>query len=83
MERPTIPGVLPAVRAYYAKPGNEAGGSQHIVLDDGNTADDNVRFCIEYARERGDEDGVKLAETLLRMSRAQRKKLALMPHAKS
>jgi len=73
--KPTITEVLPIVRAYYAKPGNEVGGSLHIVLDDGNVSDDDVRFCLQQARERDDADGVALAEKLLLMSRTQRRKL--------
>ena len=74
-ERPTVPEVLPLVLAYYAKPGNGAGGCLHIVLDDDNVDDDSVRFCIDYAAECGDEDGVYLAQVLLHMSRTQRLKL--------
>jgi hypothetical protein len=73
--KPTIPEVLPLVQAYYAKPGNFAGGSLHIVLDDGNVNDGSVQFCIDYAREKGDEDGIALGMLLLRMSKTQRSKL--------
>lgn len=78
--KPTVPEVLPLVRAYYAKDGNGAGGSLHIVLDDGNVEDSHVRFCLEFAREEGDEDGVRLAETLLQMSQTQRLKLYRASH---
>jgi hypothetical protein len=74
--KPTIPEVLPLVRAYIAQPNNAVSGSLHAVLDDGNTQDGHVQHCIEYARERGDEEGARLAELLLRMSRTQRGKLA-------
>lgn len=73
--KPTIPDVLPLVQAYYAKPGNFAGGGLHVVLDDGNVGDGSVQFCIDHARENGDEDGVVLGELLLRMSKTQRSKL--------
>lgn len=78
-DKPTVPDVLPLVRAYYAKPGNEAGGSLHIVLDDGNVDDDCVEFCEKYATENGDEDGVALARILRRMSKTQRNKLFMLP----
>ncbi len=71
----TVPDVLPLVREYYNKEGNGVGGSLHIVLDDGNTENRHVAFCINYARECGDEDGVKLGELLLKMSRTQRHKI--------
>ena len=73
--KPTINHVLPLVRAYYAKAGNGVGGSLHIVLEDGNVTDDNVRYCLNWAREHGDTDGVRLAELLLRMSKTQRLRL--------
>lgn len=77
--KPTVPEVLPIVRAYYAKPGNLAGGSLHIVLDDGNVGDDCVEFCEKEATERGDDDGVALARILRRMSKTQRHKLFMLP----
>ena len=76
--KPAISEVLPLVRDYYNKPGNGAGGSLHIVLDDGNISDGDVQFCLNDAKERGDNDGVSLAEKLLLMSKAQRKKLYIL-----
>jgi len=74
-DKPTVPEVLPIVKAYYAKPNNGVGGSLHIVLDDGNVETSSVEFCKEYARQNNDLDGVALAELLLKMSYTQRKKL--------
>lgn len=71
-----MPEVQPLVDAYYAKPGNEAGGALHIVLDDHNVDDDSIRYCVDRARERGDLDGVRLGEKLLSMSKTQRLKVA-------
>lgn len=73
--KPTVPEVLPIVRAYYAKPGNLCGGSLHIVIDDGNIEDSHVRLCRAWAGKRGDADGVALADLLLAMSKTQRRKL--------
>jgi hypothetical protein len=39
---PTVPEVLPLVRAYYRKPENIVGGSLHLVLDDANVEDQHV-----------------------------------------
>jgi hypothetical protein len=75
VKKPTVPEVLPLAKAYYAKPGNSCGGNLHIVLDDGNIEDYWVKSCINVARQKGDEDGVKLAELLLRMSKTQRRKI--------
>lgn len=74
--KPTVPEVLPLVNAYYRKPGNAVGGSLHIVLEDENIDNGHVQFCLDYAREHGDDDGVKLAELLLKMSRTQRRKIS-------
>lgn len=76
-DKPTIPEVLPLVRAYYAKPNNGVGGSLHLVLDDGNIETYWVEYCKQYALENNDPDGVALAELLLKMSYTQRKKLYL------
>lgn len=72
-EKPTIPEVLPLVRAYLAQ--HPAGGALHIVLGDGNVSDADVKFCIEHAKAHEDAEGLVLAELLLRMSRTQRLKL--------
>lgn len=58
--------------AYYQQPDNGAGGSLHIVLDDGNLETSNVQFCLEWARKEHDEDGEALALMLLEMTRTQR-----------
>lgn len=73
--KPTIPDVVSDFTDYREKPGNGAWGSLHIVLDDGNVTDDDVRFCIDWAEHNGDSDGKRLGEVLLRMSKTQRKKL--------
>jgi len=75
-EKPTIPEILPLLKAYGEKDGNEVGGNLHIVLDDGNVNDSDVVFCLERAKETNDVDGVKLAELLLKMSKTQRSKLS-------
>jgi hypothetical protein len=75
ISKPTVPEVLPLVIAYCSKEENSVGGSLHIVLDDGNVEDGHVEYCIEYAKEVGDVDGVKLGKILLKMSKTQRLKL--------
>lgn len=71
--KPIIPDVLPLVRAYRAN--NAAGGSLHIVLEDGNVDDGSVLFCESLAQQNGDADGARVAALLLRMSKTQRRKL--------
>lgn len=74
--RPTGAQLARMVSAFYAIPGNEVGGSLHIVLDDQNLEDSNVRFCIEGAHERGDLAGELLGWLLLGASRSQRARAA-------
>lgn len=64
-------------RAYYNKQdgSNASGGSLHIVLDDGNTETEHVEFCLQYAKDHNDPEGVALSELLLRASLTQRNKL--------
>jgi hypothetical protein len=70
--RPNVPTVAPLASAYRAKRGNGAGGSLHIVLDDGNLETSSVLFCLNWAMDRGDRDGAALALILLAMSPTQR-----------
>lgn len=53
------------IATYYDRDGNAAGGSLHVVLDDSNWRDDSIRFCIDFARDRGDIEGQALAILLL------------------
>ncbi len=71
--KPTIPEVKPLVLALYRR--HMAGCCLHIVLDDGNVSDDNVRFCVQYAEQKEHVECVILASLLLRMSQTQRLKL--------
>jgi len=77
-DKPTIPEVTPVVKAYRDKPENSVGGSLHIVLEDCNVKDSDVLSCRQDAVERGDTDGVALADILLKMSKTQRSKIAGM-----
>lgn len=78
--KPTIPEVVDAFVAYHER--EPVWGSLHIVLDDDNVGDDSVRFCIEYAKEKGDAEGQRLAEILLTMSRTQRLRLPFAVYEK-
>lgn len=77
-DKPTIPEVLPIIKAYRDTPGNGAGGSLHAIFDDGNIRDSDIKWCIEYATKEGDKAGTELGQILLRMSKTQRNKLANM-----
>ena len=51
--------ILPLLKAFFLIPENGVGGNLHIFLEDGNVDDGNLRFCLERAREAGDELGTK------------------------
>lgn len=75
-QRPSTPDVIAAAKAYYQQPGNICGGSLHIVLDDHNLEDCHIIYCRDYAKDRGDDDGVILAQLLLAMTGTQRRAVA-------
>lgn len=74
--KPTIPEVVPLIRAYYELPGNDLGGSLHVVLEDGNVDLSMVELCGADALDRGDVEGAALARVLALMSVTQRRKLS-------
>jgi hypothetical protein len=71
--KPTVPEVLPLVKAIYAR--NCVGCCLHIILDDDNTEQHHAEFCLKYAQEHGHPDCIELAQKLVQMSRTQRHKL--------
>lgn len=75
--KPTLPEVLPLVRAVYQR--HVAGCCLHILTDDGNVGDDDAQFCLNKARDSNHADCIAAAEMLVRMSRTQRRKVAAMP----
>ncbi len=74
MAKPTIPQVLPLVRALYRR--NGAGCCLHIVLDDSNIHDSHVDFCIAQASASNHDDCLELGRQLRLMSKTQRSKLS-------
>lgn len=73
-EKLTIPDVIARFRAYHEQ--YPVWGTLHIVLGDLNLDDENVEHAIRWAIEEKDTEGEALARILLKMSRAQRRKLA-------
>lgn len=57
--------------AFYAIPGNGAGGSLHVVLDDHNWERESVQFCRDWAIRESDEVGQAFADALLELSDGQ------------
>lgn len=74
-DRPTVPEVGERVREYLAKADNWNGGNLHITLADQNETDDDIRWCRDRASERGDVDGMALADVLLQLTRTQRRRV--------
>lgn len=74
-KKPTIPEVIPLVKAWYALPGNDVGGIFHVMLDDGNWEQCFAHSALQDARELGDPQAIELAEKLAAMSGTQRRKL--------
>ena len=73
--RPEAPAVARLIAAYYAKPGNEAGGPYcHVVLDDGNIGDDFVRSTLADCEASGDADGTALMQLFSQMKQTGRRK---------
>lgn len=81
MRKPTIPEVLPHIKAWYAKPGNECGGLFHVILEDSNAERHWAQVALEDARATQDADAIHLAELLAAMSTTQRLKLSHLPKA--
>ncbi len=69
-DRPTVPDVLPLVRAIYQR--HCAGCCLHIVTDDDNCEEEWMPFVLETARTREHPDCLAAAEMLAQMTPAQR-----------
>jgi hypothetical protein len=74
-DRPQVPEALVLAKRYYLKPENLAGGSLHIVLDEGNVHTADVMYCLEKCYEKKDFDGLAIACLLLKMTKTQRLKV--------
>jgi hypothetical protein len=71
--RPVARDVGKLIASYYKKPGNGAGGSCHIVLDDGNIGTDSIAFCLEQCDFRKDAEGRAIMLAFLQMTKTQRR----------
>lgn len=78
--RPEAPAVAKLIAAYCAKPGNEAGGNCHVVLDDRNIEDDFVRSALGRCEEAGDEDGAAIMRLFAQMKRTGRGRTIDLAH---
>lgn len=80
--RPTIPEVLPLVRALYAETlpcsfeTGRVGGHLHVVLDDGNISDGMIEACLRDAQQENCTTCARIASLLLQMTPTQRRKIS-------
>jgi hypothetical protein len=58
------PFICEFVKYYYDTLGNAAGGTLHIMLDDGNIEKDFIQSCRTFARKEGDSFGIFLCDLL-------------------
>jgi len=63
-----VESLIQSCQKYYDKPGNGVGGILHIVLDDENVDDENIKYCLGQAARKDDIPAVKIASELLGMS---------------
>ena len=70
--RPTVSQVGPLAEALYRGTGGAVGCCLHVVLEDSNTDDASVLFCMEWAAKAGHKHCYTLADMLWRMSPTQR-----------
>ena len=66
------PALVARIAAFHDQPGNGAGGRLHIVLDDGNLADEHISFCVEEAGKAGDTEAVAIGGALLALGPVER-----------
>lgn len=78
-DRPTVPEVLPLVRAVYQR--HCAGCCAHVVIDDGNVDQEFTESSLERARELGHADCIALCEALVQMTPTQRRKLSRLAYS--
>jgi hypothetical protein len=67
--------VLPLVKELIAKEGNLTGGYLHMVLSNKNIRNSDIEFCLKAAKDNNDNDSVRIAKLLLKMSKTQRLKV--------
>lgn len=72
--KPTVPEVLPLVRALYRR--HSAGCCLHVVMDDCNVGHAVMASVLASALDVGHGDCVRLARLLAQMSPSQRRRLA-------
>lgn len=80
-DKPTVPMLRELITDYKYRCGNGVGGNLHIVLEDRNVRDQDLKHVRDVCIHNNDQDGLKIAELMLQMSKTQRSKLALEFHS--
>ena len=68
---------LQLARKIYSLPEGACGGPLHIVLDDGNTEETHIQWCLEHLNDSEWSDEMislckKLGELMLEMTSTER-----------
>ena len=72
--------LIETIREYYLMPNswgttNCCGGNLHIVLDDFNWDDEDIKYCMGECMQDSDEYGYTLCTMLLELTEAERELL--------
>lgn len=65
----------PLIRAYLDKPGNEAGGCLHLVLDDENVYNEAILTSLDCAISENDRDGIVILTRLMGLRMYERQEV--------
>lgn len=74
-QKQKIRDLIPLVRDWFSRPGNEGGGIFHVVLEDGNFEQAFADSALAEARKSGDATAIELAERLTALTDTERRKL--------
>lgn len=66
------------IEKYYEE--NPAGGTLHIVLDDGNYGESFVKYCMDYAIGQNDYWGEHIAALLLGFTEDEQEQIIERPY---
>jgi hypothetical protein len=65
--------LLSLIEDYYITDG--AGGTCHIILEDGNYKDSHINMCLKYSKEQNDFWGETIATLLTNFTEEEREEI--------
>lgn len=77
--RPTVPEVVPLIRAVYKRPDGGAGCCLHVEIDDGNIGDVFMPGMLAAARAAGHPECIAAAEAFAQLTTSQRRRVVATP----